>query len=482
MGTRSLAFVAPHVEGYLEAMRALQTGHPQRVQLRTDGELGHALEAALYADPDQWQVEHLPAGAGAAGLVVLSETDPEALSEQLLHYADQDFVHIIAPRTARHFRAQALFLVTVPKSGTHLTRGLLRAFGYAEGNEHNYTPEPGTWYCLEYSNTHTRAADFFVDSVRRAPFGNRHHPFPHTPTLFLYRNPLDILVSEANYYHRDGNTIYAGYLGSLNREQRLDRLISDPWLLGSLRDRMAAYVPWLGFPNVVPVSFEELIGEAGGGDNELQQQTVWALQLKLHVPGRPEDYARQIFDPDSPTFARGRIGQQHELLGPAQRTALLDLNQDFMEAFGFRLQQAGADDWRPGRAAEFRHRPLRLAPNLSAQIPVLAESSVFDFNLVFFAGCYWAVPRALGPVDIAALPEAQRNCLPHAATAADLRQILELGPEHARLVARWLHTEVVPAISRSAPLPSHPLDFVARMAGVAQRVRVLLRKLRYSTK
>ena len=269
MSTRNLAFVAPDVDGYLEVMRARQAGVPQRVQLRADGELGRALEAALRADPDQWRVEHLPVGAGAAGLAVLTETDPEALSEQLLQHADQDFAHIVAPRTVRHFRAQPLFLVTIPKSGTHLMRGLLRAFGYAEGNEHNYRPEPGTWYCLEYSNTHTRAADFFVDSVRRAPFGNRHHPFAYTPTLFLYRNPLDVLVSEANYYHRDGNAIFAGYLGALDREQRLNRLISDPWLLGSLRDRMVAYVPWLDFPNVAPVSFEELVGGAGGGDDEL---------------------------------------------------------------------------------------------------------------------------------------------------------------------------------------------------------------------
>ena len=64
-------------------------------------------------------------------------------------------------------------------------------------------------------------------------------------------------------------------------------LIDDPWLFGSFRDRMAGFVPWLEFSNVIPVSFEELVGARGGGDDATQRRLIWSLQLKLHVPGSP---------------------------------------------------------------------------------------------------------------------------------------------------------------------------------------------------
>ena len=36
--------------------------------------------------------------------------------------------------------------------------------------------------------------------------------------------------------------------------------------MGTIADRFLPYVYWLYFPNVIPVSFEELIGPEGGGD------------------------------------------------------------------------------------------------------------------------------------------------------------------------------------------------------------------------
>src|SRR5438477_163119 len=84
-------------------------------------------------------------------------------------------------------------------------------------------------------------------AVRRRPHGNRDHAFPHHPSLFIYRNPLDIVASEANYYQEDGATVFAGYLDGLSYEERLLRLIDDPWLMGSIRDRVGKFAAWLEF-------------------------------------------------------------------------------------------------------------------------------------------------------------------------------------------------------------------------------------------
>ncbi|MBV5334015.1 hypothetical protein JZU57_01995, partial [bacterium] len=136
----------------------------------------------------------------------------------------------------------------------HLLFELARAMGFPDGGECPPVPGgrqwAGKWYYLEYSNSHTAATDFFVDTVRRRPFGNRDHPFTRNPTIFIYRNPMDIVASEADYYHGDGNTAFFQYMAHLNYDQRLLRLIDDPWLLGSIRDRIARFIAWTDFANV----------------------------------------------------------------------------------------------------------------------------------------------------------------------------------------------------------------------------------------
>src|SRR5512134_505812 len=246
-------------------------------------------------------------GGGAVPCLLLTEKDPASLSRQLLRLIELKEGVVVAPRTRHAFDARPLFLISIPKAGTHLLYALARAFGYDAGIILPDWPKPRHWYCVEYSNSHTRATDFFVDTVRRSAFGNRHHAFAVSPALFIYRNPLDIIVSEANYYHRDGNAIFGGYLKNRSFEERLLTLIDDPWLFGNFRDRMAGFVPWLDFPNVVPVSFEELVGARGGGDDTVQRRLIWSLQLKLHVPGRPDAFASQVFDPESATFNAGQI-------------------------------------------------------------------------------------------------------------------------------------------------------------------------------
>ena len=231
----------------------------------------------------------------------MCETEEPQVSDSLLSLVDVN-ARVVAVKTDRFWAEQPLFLISIPKSGTHLLYRLAEAMGYRAAVQLQDDPAPGYWYCVEYTNSHTTAKDFFVDTVRRSPFGNRHHPFMRSPAIFIYRNPLDILASEAQSYHREGKAAFAGYFSGLGQEERLLRLIDDPWLLGTARDRIGAFLPWLGLPNVVPVSFEELVGPRGGGDAEQQRRVIWSIQLKLHVPGAPDTYASQVFDPQSPTF------------------------------------------------------------------------------------------------------------------------------------------------------------------------------------
>ena len=344
----------------------------------------------------------------------------DAAEVDLRAFLDRDG-RVVAPPAPR----LPLFLISIPKSGTHLLYELARALGYQDGVVCPDSPQPGTWYCIEYSNSHTRAVDFLVDTTRRAPFGNKHHPFFRSPALFIYRNPRDILVSESNWFHKAKNSPLAGYLSALGQEERLLRLVDDPWLLGSIRDRVGAFIPWLDFPNVIPISFEELVGGRGGGSDQAQLDLIWSLQLKLRVPGRPEDIARKVFNPDSPTFTEGRIGAWREQLTPRVKEKLQALGTDYLEAYGYADEAATL----PSRAAEFRRRPLTLPTEDFSGTPIAVETNFLRHTVVRYAGRYHAVPEVLGPVDLTKERpfgvKAARTL--HEARLAILRRRLRLG-------------------------------------------------------
>jgi hypothetical protein len=358
---------------------------------------------------------HLPGAPPAAAWeeadAVIFTSAPGDLGADLLQLVDFPWLKVLAPRTADYYRNRPLFLVSIPKSGTHLLNKLAEVMGYTLGIVHDEFALPGHWYCVEYSNSHTVARDFFVDSVRRAPFGNRHHAFTSAPAVFIYRHPLDVLVSEANYYHREGKTSFAGYLSGLAFEQRVHRLLDDPWLLGGIRERIGGFAPWLEFQNVIPVSFEEVVGPKGGGRRDDQLRAIWSLQLKLQAPGKPHAIADQVFDRDSPTFYQGRIGAWRSSLSQEHLSRLRGLNKDFLDVFGYDL--AAPEGELPRRAAEFRHRPLRVAAPLHDKVPIALEYHYLGFNLARFDGWVYAVPQATGPgFDLSQQPERRLRLLP----------------------------------------------------------------------
>lgn len=429
-----LRLIAPEARAYRATVRELHAQGRRRIYawprctlaeeaLHQARELGCEARLAV-PEPSLDSPAHEPAPCW-----VLAETAPAALSALLLRFIDLAHGVLVAPRTAHAWDARPLFLISIPKAGTHLLYSLAGAFGYHAGVVCPEWPRPRHWYCLEYSNSHTRATDFFIDSVRRSPFGNRHHPFATSPALFIYRNPLDILVSEANYYHRDGNAIFGGYLRNRTFEERLLTLIDDPWLFGSFRDRLAGFVPWLEFPNVVPLSFEELVGARGGGEDARQRRLIWSLQLKLHVPGSPEAFAQKVFDPRSATFEAGQIGSHREKFTQTALQRFLALPQDFMRAFGYELREGECNRY-PLRAEEFIRRPLVTAEDRFHETPILVETGCHGHNIVRYRGRFFGVREE----DLTTLSQQALERLPSATEIATLRHTLA---RRASRLGRW---------------------------------------------
>ena len=301
----------------------------------------------------------------------------------VLHTCIDRNVAVIAPITDHHCSRRTIFLLSIPKSGTHMVIRLLDLMGLVRSPERD--PQPGTWSTPVGYHYHAPckdlvAGDWFDPMGRQLLF--------RSPAIFVYRNPLDIVVSELDWFVRPEHT-FSGYLKCLDgRPQQLDHLIADSTVMGTIRDRINRYAGWMNFNNVIPVSYEELVGKAGGGSDIQQLDAIWAMQLKLHVPGNPAEYGACLYDPGSATFSKGRVGR-HEEYFEERHFALFDsLPQDFMQSLGY-VRGSGFSS----KVSELKHRPL-VIKELSSDclnMPRLVRESIMGLNIVEVAGKYFPV-------------------------------------------------------------------------------------------
>lgn len=136
-------------------------------------------------------------------------------------------------------------------------------------------------------------------------------------TLFLVRDPRDIVVSQANYIVKEEtHSLHRAVSGVSDYQERLRGLIVGCRELGipPLNQRLEEYAGWLGSKTHL-VRYEDLIGAAGGGASHLQYSTLSGIYSFLGLDIESDDLvavSERTFSSVSPTFRRGRIGQWRE--------------------------------------------------------------------------------------------------------------------------------------------------------------------------
>ena len=342
------------------------------------------------------------------GLHVLFERDPDRLSTMLMEYLHASNCTILAPITSSYFTNRPLYVVTIPKSGTHMLFELLGAMGYARSTTPAEKPTPGQWHTLMGTDTHTKC-NYFMFTVNWHEEDGRSHPFFTSPVLFGYRNPLDVVVSECNYMLRYDKSKFAYYFNTLDKRDLYLSVLQNG-VIPSIRQRILAYAPWLRFPNVIPVSYEELVGTPGGGSFSEQASVIWSIQLKLHVPGEPDVFGSRIYNKNSATFNKGRIGAFLEEFTSREYEALATEGTDFITALGYDLTSA-----QPLRSREYRVRPLIITPppplrtdgsqgGRETYRPFSLDPVVCNNYFVFqLEGLYYALPPGSPPLPVQGL-------------------------------------------------------------------------------
>jgi hypothetical protein len=269
----------------------------------------------------------------------LAVDEPDVLSSLLVRLADVRGVFVWAPITRHYYKSRPVFVQSVPKSGTHVIFECLKAFGFSEPPsldlpDFDASLENGVFYNLQHMPISCLSRPY-------QSFPNFVATLARSVTLFVIRDPRDVTVSLAYYLASQSDYhIAAALFASMSPGERIGRVIAGRYpipiylnrhsnLSGNIRQLFEPYLAWWSdaFPNVWRVRYEDIIGPHGGGESETQLQTIWGMQLALHVPGRPEDYNERIFSQKSLTFRKGQIGDY-----------LIDFSQDHHRLFE---QEAG---------------------------------------------------------------------------------------------------------------------------------------------
>lgn len=223
-----------------------------------------------------------------------------------------------------------------------------------------------TWYGMELINTE------LVDQVHRRVAGS---DFAQTPPgvcwvfnefditkidghflhewaetgepriIFNYRDPRDMTLSMVNFL--SGKTgrgfsafndfeVFSRILKSKqSTEEMLTYALTDrsfPGCHGAFERAL-----WLlHHPDVCKTSFEELVGEEGGGSAEAQAQALTRVLEFLGVSDQtPQDVAGRLFNRDAFTFYRGRIHAWREIFTPEHERLAASRFGEILPLYGY---------------------------------------------------------------------------------------------------------------------------------------------------
>ncbi len=164
--------------------------------------------------------------------------------------------------------------------------------------------------------------------------------------IFNYRDPRDVLISFVNYLTKQTQQktfgkfgeylVYYHILSQLpDMESRLKYAILDPSFPGH-RDFEESL--WLySHPMVCKVSFEELVGSQGGGNDQKREEAVARILRHVDCDMDPQEVSNGLFNSSSFTFNRGQIGVWREVFSDDLHRAFNKRFGDITEAYGYEL-------------------------------------------------------------------------------------------------------------------------------------------------
>ena len=247
------------------------------------------------------------------------------------------------PKSGTHLLTRILELSAYKQSDTHLSRSLIlygprnfiRNWKIAKRIEKK--PDRGLKIDIEASDRRIKEKWFLAEissHLKGQTFVQAHLPYSsrleealrkyEIKTLYIHRNPKDVLVSLKNYILKQKNHPNHEMLTSLGSdEQRFIALLigfnegSNVTMMAPFCEKYCRSILWKNSAYVCSVSFEKIIGQKGGGAFEKQREELARLFDYLRISKTEMDRVQTlVFNTKSNTFHKGIIGQWHEEFTP----------------------------------------------------------------------------------------------------------------------------------------------------------------------
>lgn len=213
------------------------------------------------------------------------------------------------------FYGPKVVINSIPKAGTNLLEAAIANFplmrrkivrtqmawsGVTDGNVGSLRSlRPGQFMAAHFAHFERLEEELLKNQVK---------------TLFLIRDPRDILVSFYKYVTEIDQThqLHEFFSSLADDHARLNAAIDGyPDLFPPFCDVMQAYLPWAKSSNCHVVRFEELIGKHGGGSVTSQQESIRRIAAFLEIEITDAKLARvceATYSPNAATFRTGQIG------------------------------------------------------------------------------------------------------------------------------------------------------------------------------
>lgn len=249
-------------------------------------------------------------------------------------------------------------LMSIHKSGTNLVGRLIASLGYrmiGPGFEPSYRHLDASWaasgrpagswapspdglatFILASYPTGTCACVHRLSARSRRTAGLMKR---RVPIVFNYRDPRDVLISEI-YYTMSSPPPFASrqresrlFRSMATMEDRIDRVLdADEYFDVTFRQH-----EWLlRRPEILAVSYEELVGPHGGGTAALQLKATRRVMQHLAAAGTsPAGVAATLYNRRVRTFRQGRIGSWRQEFTPRLQRKFIALHRDILEMYGY---------------------------------------------------------------------------------------------------------------------------------------------------
>ncbi|WP_341580054.1 hypothetical protein [Microbacterium schleiferi] len=249
--------------------------------------------------------------------------------------------------------ADPVMVNTLAKAGTHLLMSLLDAFPAYRFSGRHFTFSVIDLHEPELTERNARLARQ-MSKVRRGQYMTGHLAYHDSIArtvddagfrqLLVVRDPRALIVSGALYMRSyERHPLHATVARRFTSDADVIRGViagfdqdNGTRHLRPMSERLDAFVPWLDEPGALLVRFEDLVGSAGGGTDELQFETARRISEHLGLDAGPDTVraaASAAFDTRAATFRSGEIeGWRRHLDGE-----LLELAEESCRAASAKL-------------------------------------------------------------------------------------------------------------------------------------------------